>query len=167
WTQTTPLRDRGPRVRSTMSRLLVVAMTGPSVSTICGTHTHEVLPARGPITHICTHSQLANNRLPLLTSLANGTPRLALLAPNCSALASAALEVIESKSLALDILLARLSTRDVPRNWRRIAQTVAATSAPKIISPTINSSTWTLPTSAAPRTCAQRISIGFWLWACS
>src|SRR5699024_4666748 len=107
WTQTTPLRDRGPRVRSTMSRLLVVAMTGPSVSTIWGTQTHEVLPARGPIIHICTHSQLANNRFPLLTSLARGTPTLALSAPNCSALVRADLAVSAEKSLALDILFAR------------------------------------------------------------
>ena len=59
WTHTTPFSERGPRVRSTMSRLLEVASTGPLVSTICGTQTQVVLPARGPMIQVCTHSHEA------------------------------------------------------------------------------------------------------------
>src|SRR5699024_5214577 len=57
WTQTTPFSERGPRVRSTRSRLFDVASTGPSVSMTCGTHTQDVLPARGPMIQVWTHSQ--------------------------------------------------------------------------------------------------------------
>ncbi len=88
-THTGPRAARGPRVASTMSRLLEVTRTAPGPSRIAGTARRVVLPVRGPQMSTCMSSYEPNSGWRPLTDRPMNTPGVFACTPSRSAVAAA------------------------------------------------------------------------------
>ncbi len=119
-THTCPRASRGPRVPSTMSRLLEVTSTAPGALRIAGMARRVVFPVRGPQMSTCMSSKEPNSGCLPFTERPMNTPGTSARTPRRSAVAAAPFMVSLPRSVPSTMCRAARSTSGLSRSRCRI-----------------------------------------------